>query len=105
MSSSCIFHSSFYLCCFRRSFLLLSESVLFLDNLRKTKLSQGKPPVDFGDVYQSASRTPQSTTQAGTIRLDCRLKTQVRLWYVVVLYNHVALHSIAFLLLVNEMMI
>ena len=39
--------------------------MLFLDNLRKTKLSQGKPPIDFGDVYQSAARTPQSTTQAG----------------------------------------
>ena len=43
------------------NFQLTTENVLFLENERMTQQQSGKQPIRFGDIYQSASRTPTST--------------------------------------------
>lgn len=42
-------------------FVTYNETVLFLENERMTQQQSGKQPIRFGDIYQSASRTPTST--------------------------------------------
>ena len=38
-----------------------TQNVLFLADAAKTQIQSGKPPVRYGDIYQSATRTPSST--------------------------------------------
>ncbi len=42
-------------------FVCATQNILFLVDAGKTQVQCGKPPVRYGDIYQSATRTPSST--------------------------------------------